>query len=247
ILTKVGVYAVLRLWTLCFPAGASGLFETGVLVWGGIATLGFGAIGMFVSQTVGRLAAFSIIASSGTLLAAVGFNLPELASGALYYLASSTLAGGALFLLVELLGRVRLGTSAPTRVDDGKDSLPIFLDAEPPAHINLDDDEQSLVGRAIPVALAYLGLAFTVCGVIIAGLPPLSGFVGKLAMLLALLDLQSRAAWTLFALLIGSGLMASMALIRIGMRHFWSSEERPPLRLHVFETLPVALLLSACV
>src|SRR5690606_15604765 len=135
----------------------------------------------------------------------------------------------------------------PTRVDDGKDSLPIFLDAEPPAHINLDDDEQSLVGRAIPVALAYLGLAFTVCGLIIAGLPPLSGFVGKLAMLLALLDLQSRSAWTLFALLIGSGLMASMALIRIGMRHFWSSEERPPLRLHVFETLPVALLLSACV
>jgi multicomponent K+:H+ antiporter subunit D len=48
ILTKVGVYAVLRLWTLCFPGSGDGLapvFGGSVLVWGGLATLAFGAVG----------------------------------------------------------------------------------------------------------------------------------------------------------------------------------------------------------
>src|SRR5690606_8829719 len=109
ILTKVGVYAVLRLWTLCFPsdAGESANFGGGVLVWGGLATLAFGAIGMMASQQLGRLAGYSVIASSGTLIAAIGFDTPALSSGALFYLASSTLAGSALFLLVELMERAR--------------------------------------------------------------------------------------------------------------------------------------------
>ena len=77
ILTKVGVYAVLRLWTLCFPAsaGPSALFGADVLVWGGVATLTFGAVGMMASQRLSRLAGFSIITSAGTLLAAIGFDV----------------------------------------------------------------------------------------------------------------------------------------------------------------------------
>jgi multicomponent K+:H+ antiporter subunit D len=61
ILTKVGVYAVLRLWTLCFPAdaGASAGFGGDVLVWGGLATLAFGAVGMLASQQLARLAGYS--------------------------------------------------------------------------------------------------------------------------------------------------------------------------------------------
>jgi multicomponent K+:H+ antiporter subunit D len=95
ILTKVGVYAVLRLWTLCFPAdaGASAGFGGDVLVWGGLATLAFGAVGMLASQQLARLAGYSVIASSGTLMAAIGFDAPALSGGALFYLASSTLAG----------------------------------------------------------------------------------------------------------------------------------------------------------
>ncbi|RZJ03419.1 MAG: cation:proton antiporter, partial [Rubrivivax sp.] len=51
VLTKVGVYAVLRLWTLCFPASAGPWAQFGgdVLVWGGLATLAFGALGMMAS------------------------------------------------------------------------------------------------------------------------------------------------------------------------------------------------------
>ncbi|MBP6900772.1 MAG: monovalent cation/H+ antiporter subunit D [Burkholderiaceae bacterium] len=247
ILTKVGVYAILRLWTLCFPAdaGASAHFGGGVLVWGGLATLAFGAVGMLASQQLARLAGYSVIASSGTLIAATGFDDPGLSGGALFYLASSTLAGCALFLLVELLERSRQVELGPQQIDDGQDRLPAFFDAEPPPGVNLDDNEDALIGRALPGALAFLGLAFTVCAIIVAGLPPLSGFVAKLAMLQALPALGGAAAWTLFALLIGSGLLAAMALMRVGMRHFWTGSERAAPRLRLIETLPIALLLGA--
>ena len=247
ILTKVGVYAVLRLWTLCFPAdaGDSAGFGGEVLVWGGIATLGFGAVGMLASQQLARLAGYSVIASSGTLVATIGFDAPVLSGGALFYLASSTLAGCALFLLVELLERARQVELGPQQVDDGNHALPAFFDAEPPPGTNLDDDEEALIGRAIPAALAFLGLTFTVCALVTAGLPPLSGFVAKLAMLTALLEQRTPAAWTLFVLLILSGLFAAMSLMRVGMRHFWTTQDRPPPRLRVIETLPIAGLLAA--
>ncbi len=249
ILTKVGVYAVLRLWTLCFPAdaGSSAHFGGDVLIWGGLATLAFGTVGMFASQQVGRLAGFSVITSAGTLIAAVGFDHPALSGGALFYLASSTLAGSALFLLVELLERSRQVELGPQEVDEGGDALPAFFDAEPPQGANLDDDEQALIGRAIPAALAFLGVAFTICAVVVAGLPPLSGFVAKLAMLTALLQLQTLPAWMLFGLLIVSGLLAALALLRVGVRHFWSGADRPAPRLRVAETLPIAGLLAAVI
>lgn len=249
ILTKVGVYALLRLWTLCFPedAGASAGFGGQVLVWGGLATLAFGSVGMLASQQLARLAAFSVIASSGTLIATIGFDRPALSGGALFYLASSTLAGCALFLLVELLERVRQVEVNPAQIDDGNGALPSFLDAERTADSNLDDDEQALIGRAIPAALAFLGVTFTLCALVTAGLPPLSGFVAKLAMLTALLELRTTAAWTLFALLIASGLCAAVSLMRVGMRHFWTAQDRPAPRLRVIETLPIAALMAAAV
>jgi multicomponent K+:H+ antiporter subunit D len=249
ILTKVGVYAVVRLWTLFFPAGsgASALFGSELLVWGGIATLLVASIGMLASLAIGRFAAYSVIASAGTLIAALGFNLPQLGSGALFYLASSTLAGCALFLLVEWLERARQAVVAPALIDTGGE-LPSFAELEQiPPDANYDDNAEVLVGRAIPFALAFLGVTFTVCGLVIAGLPPLSGFVGKVMMLLALLELQSLPAWTLFGLLILSGLAAAIGLVRAGMRHFWSSQAYPAPRLRVIETIPIALLLAACI
>ena len=247
ILTKVGVYAILRLWTLCFPAdaGYSAGFGGSVLVWGGLATLAFGAIGMLATHQLNRLAGYSVIASSGTLIAAIGFDAPALSGGALFYLASSTLAGCALYLLVELLERSRQVAEGPEDWDDGNYALPTFFDAEPPRGVNLDDNEEALIGRAIPAALAFLGVAFTLCAMVIAGLPPFSGFVAKLAMLSALIDLQQPAAWALFALLIVSGLFAAIALMRVGMAHFWTTQDRPAPRLRVVETLPIAALLGA--
>jgi multicomponent K+:H+ antiporter subunit D len=251
VLTKVGVYAVLRLWTLCFPAHAeeSALFGSEALVWGGLLAVVFGSIGMLASQRLDRLAGFSIITSSGTLVAAIGFDQPALSSGALFYLASSTLAASALFLLVDLLERARQVELAPPLADPGDDSLPFFL--EPETGSKLDDEEVVLIGRAIPAALAFLGLAFAVCALVVAGLPPLSGFVGKLVMLSALVEASGGAtplaSWTLFATLIVSGLLAATALVRIGIRHFWAPQDPVAPRLRVIECVPIALLLTGCI
>ena len=72
ILTKVGVYILLRLSMLLFgsDAGASLGFGQPVLLYGGLLTIGFGAIGVLASQAMGRLAGYCVLVSSGTLMAA---------------------------------------------------------------------------------------------------------------------------------------------------------------------------------
>ncbi|MDB5892914.1 MAG: monovalent cation/H+ antiporter subunit, partial [Rhodoferax sp.] len=76
IMSKVGIYTVLRLWTLLFSsgAGASAGFGGDWLMAGGLATLAFGALGMLGSQKLGHLAGYAVLVSSGTLLAAIGFG-----------------------------------------------------------------------------------------------------------------------------------------------------------------------------
>ncbi|CAG0984490.1 NADH-quinone oxidoreductase subunit M [Burkholderiales bacterium] len=259
IMTKVGIYAVLRVWTLFFAGGddASAAFGSGMLVVGGLATLAFGALGVMASQRLGRLAGFSIVVSSGTLLAATGLGLPALTGGALYYLASTTLAVGAFYLLIELVERARAVNVDAPEPDDDTDHLPFALElVELPQDVNLDDDEHALVGKVFPAAIVFLGIAFIGCALLIAGLPPLSGFVAKFGMLSALLnpgglgDLGATpvpvAGWVLVALLIGSGLVATISLARAGIRYFWAPQDRPAPRLRVVECLPIAALLFAC-
>ena len=255
IMTKLGAYAVLRVWTLLFPqdAGVSALFGGPVLIGLGLATLAFGAIGVLATQHLGRMVAFCAILSSGTLLAALGFGQPAVTGGALYYTLGSTLAISAFFLLAELIERAREVEEQPLYVSDTEpdDAFAYPVDLMPTRDVNLDDDEQALIGRAIPAAMAFMGLAFIVCGLTIAGLPPFAGFVGKVVMLSALLnpagfgqDAQvSLAAWALLALLVAGGLLTTIALSRAGVRYFWAPAGRPVPRLRFIETLPIGVLL----
>lgn len=250
LMTKVGVYATLRMWTLLFPAtaGASALFGAEMLTIGGLATIAFGCLGLMASQQVGRIAAFGVIASSGTLLAALSFSSVSLTAGALFYLVSSTLAASALFLLVDPIERARQGASAVP--------LPGLGGFEADEDTNLDDEEEALFGRAIPAAMAFLGLAFIASTLLLSGLPPLSGFVAKLTMLTALLNpnglgepsaATTGLGWALFVLLIVSGLASMLTLSRAGIQHFWAPQDRPSPRLRVVEGAPIALLILACV
>ena len=238
ILTKVGIYAVLRLWTLLLSggAGASALFGADALLIGGLATLAFGAIGMLASRQLQRLAGYSLIVSSGTLLAAIGFGQAALIGGALFYLLSSTLAASALYLLVELIERSREAEEAPPIHEDEVDHLPFFIELERDGG---DEDDETLIGQAIPAATAFLGLGFVACALMIAGLPPLSGFLAKFAMLSALLegpDIQvaatqspiSAAGWALLVLLIVSGLLSMIAPVTRGHSTFSGHLEGGP-------------------
>jgi len=235
ILTKAGIYAVLRVWLLFFgeASGDSAGFGQGWLVVGGLVTLGFGAVGVFGAQELPRLAGFSLIASSGTLLAAIGAGQVAVSGAALYYLVASTLGISALFLLIELVERGR----AP-----GADVLAITAEA----FGSFEAEEEVEVGRAIPATWALLGLSFLACTLLLAGLPPLPGFVAKLALLDALLAPSpiGPAAWVMLALLMFSGLATVVAASRTGARIFWASSQRPP-RVRVLEVAPI-LLLIAC-
>lgn len=257
LLTKVGVYVLLRLSTLWFSpqAGESAGFGSEWLVWGGMATLAFGALGMLASQRPARLAGYAVIVSSGTLMAMIGLGRPEVTAAALYYLPTSTFAIAAFFLLTELMDRSRSADpGVQRRPEDEEDHLPFALadlDLQPGS--NLDDDEELLIGQPIPASIALLGLAFICCTLLVAGLPPLSGFVGKFAMLSALLSTPepsgtlTAVTWTLLGLVVLSGLFAMIALSRTGIRFFWAPVGRKAPVLNSVEYLPVAVLVGLCV
>ena len=96
--------------------------------------------------------------------------------------------------------------------------------------------------------MAILGLSFACCALLVAGLPPLPGFVAKLALLAGVLapDPIDGPAWALLALLTLSGIASVIALGRAGVRIFWAAEERTVPRVRVIEMAPVAMLLGLC-
>lgn len=257
IMTKVGIYAILRLWSLGF-SGEEGTLRWGAdwLVAGGLATVAFGLLGLLQARQLGRVTGFGVMVTSGTLLAAIGFNQPTVTGGALYYLLSSTMAAGAMFLLIELIDRSRLLESEFPNPDDA-DPVPFFLDEiEPPRDTNLDEQQEALTGRVIPASTAFLGFSFLACTLLLTGTPPLSGFIGKFMMLSGLLSTEEAgsalqepvgaAAWVMLALVIMSGFAALVALSRTGIRMFWTPRDRPAAQLKVLECLPIGLLLTLC-
>ncbi|MBN9474444.1 MAG: monovalent cation/H+ antiporter subunit D [Bordetella sp. SCN 67-23] len=248
IMTKVGVYVILRLSLLMFgdQAGESSGFAQPWILYIGLATLTFGTLGMLASQNTGRLAGFAVIISSGTLLSAIGFGRDSVTAAALFYLVSSTLALGAFFLLQELMERSRTF---------GADLLAVTLEA-----FGLDrsaDTEEDMsttdIGVAIPAAMAFLGLSFIACALVLSGLPPLSGFVAKFALLTTILNPDGLTpeigspepvlAWVLLGLLVVSGLTTVVSLTRIGIRAFWVPSGRAQPRLRVIEVFPIAAML----
>lgn len=253
IMTKVGVYTLLRLWTLLFSgqAGASAFFGGDWLIYGGMATMACAALAILAAQRLERMASLSILVSAGILLSAIGFAQPNLIGAALFYVVSSTLALSALFLLAELIERSRSANEIP--LEDESELLPRPQESlQPPKGINLDDEQKAVVGQVIPWTMAFLGLSFIACALLIIGMPPLSGFIGKLSLIGALLNPLglgtgapiSNAAWALLALLILSGLASLMAFSRLGIQRFWTPEERPSPLLRKLECAPIFLLLG---
>jgi multicomponent K+:H+ antiporter subunit D len=245
ILTKVGVYALLRTSTVLAAGGAATSLGGDALVLFGAVTAALAAFGMLGTLPLARLAGLSVIVSSGTLLTAIGLGRPAVTGGALLYLASSTLAASALFLLVDVLDRWR--NAGVTR----SETAPFLTPRLEERDVNLDDEEEPLVGRPIPASTALLGFAFLACALLVAGLPPLSGFVGKVAILSGAFstggDEPSFGAWVLLAVVLGTGLLSLVALTRAGIRTFWSGSTRDAPHLRVAEAVPLIVLLAACV
>jgi multicomponent K+:H+ antiporter subunit D len=185
IMTKVGVYSILRLHGSVFDAGA---VDSWLLV-GAITTASFGALGALAAPTLAGMTAYVTLGSIGTLLIAIGTGSSAGWSAALYYLAHSTLVTAALFLLADRI--------AAQRGNDG------FLPSPPVAQP------------------AVLGALFVIGAAAAAGLPPLSGFIGKLTILQSTAMAPGRP-W-MWGVLLATGLLTMIGLARAGSALFWKT------------------------
>lgn len=198
IMTKVGVYAILRMATTVWGVGEGVGFRdelgTPPLLGAGLLTIGYAGCGALAASRLAPLVASLVVMSSGVLVAGLAVA-PDRLGGVLYYLVHSTLIAALLFLLVVAIARQR------------------------------GDVGDALVGGPATRDCLLLGAGFFMAAVAIAGLPPFSGFVGKILILEA--TRAASAAGPLWFALLASGLVATIALSRAGSRVFWVA--RPPL------------------
>jgi multicomponent K+:H+ antiporter subunit D len=147
-----------------------------------------------------------------------------------------------LFLLIELVERAR---------DPAADILAVTMEAYGETEEAPMEDEE--VGVAFPAAVALLGGAFAICALLLAGLPPFSGFIAKFAILAGLLNPAlivnghfAPGTWLLVTLLVLSGLAALVTMTRMGIHTFWVPTEATVPRVRLVEAAPVAGLLLVC-
>jgi multicomponent K+:H+ antiporter subunit D len=194
IMTKVGIYSIIRVHGTVFGAQAGELafYYAPWLLALGLATLLLAALGVMAARGLREQVAYLVLASVATLLIGVGVNSPQALGATLYYLIHSTLIAGGMFLLADLIARGR-GVH-----DDRFESAPIMPNA------------------------ILLGSAFLFGAIAMTGMPPLSGFFGKVLILQAALD-QAWYAAVLTVVLV-SGLLMIVAMARSGSLLFYRTQ-----------------------
>lgn len=204
IMTKVGVYAIIRVHGTVFgeQAGSLAWLHLPWVLAGGLVTLVLAALGVLAARGLREQVAYLVLTSVATLLIAVGLNRVEALAAGLYYLLHSTLLAGAFFLLADQISRSRGAAS---------DRLNTIVPMQD--------------GR-------WLGIGFFFAAVALAGLPPMSGFIGKIMILEAALSHPWR--WVVLACVLTASLLILVALVRSGSFLFFrpqgmaSDENIPP-------------------
>jgi multicomponent K+:H+ antiporter subunit D len=191
VMTKVGAYSVIRVYTLVFPpeTAATGPLFADLLLPAALVTLAIGAIGVLGATGLARLVAFAAIGSMGLLFIAVAQFTPQAMTAALYYMIHSTLATAVLFLVVDL-------------VQDRRQS---------------DSTRQGLPPTAQHGLLAALFFAGAIA---MAGMPPLSGFIGKLLIMDAARGPDMVMIW---ASILVATLITIVGFARAGSQVFWKA------------------------
>ncbi|ENO78219.1 monovalent cation/H+ antiporter subunit D [Thauera sp. 63] len=198
IMTKVGAYSIIRMYVLAFgaEAGDAAWLAAPWLLPASLLTLVLGMTGVLAARSLGQMASFAVIGSMGTLLATVSVFTQQAIGAALYYLIHSTFAAGALFLIADLVAERR----------------------------GVQRDRFVAAPRFAQVGL--ISAMFFVAAIGVTGMPPLSGFIGKLLILDGVRD-SAHAAW-FWTLILSTSLIAIVGFSRGGSLVFWKSHALPP-------------------
>jgi len=244
-MTKVGLYALLRVGTILKEDEtlAAALFYLG------LATLISGTIAMLAAKHLARVVSFSLLASMGILLTAFGLRIDALTGPVILYMIVSVLTTSAFYMLTGMTDRTRIA-DAPLVPEDHAMPQPLYIayGIKKPSVYGGDQEE---VGVALPAAMAFLGLMFVCCALLVIGLPPLPGFVAKVELLATALrdPAVGENSWNsdvFMAAILISGFISLIALSRIGVRVFWSVAARATPRVRLLEAAPVAGLIILC-
>lgn len=161
-----------------------------MMIYAALITIAAGMIGVLGAKRLGRLAAFASIGSMGTLLIAIAGFRPETTAAAIYYMLHSTFAAALLFLVVDLVRERRGDMGGALRPGPRM------------AHHGL-------------IAALFFGAAIAS-----AGMPPLSGFIGKLLVLDAVRDMAE--VWLIWAVILATSLVAVLGFAQAGSMVFWN-------------------------
>ncbi|WP_372433629.1 Na+/H+ antiporter subunit D [Hoyosella rhizosphaerae] len=193
LLTKVGIYAIIRTHTLIFP---SGLLDNLLLI-AALLTMVIGIFGAIAQSDIKRLLSFTLVSHIGYMVFGIALSSNLGLSGAIYYAAHHIIVQTTLFLVVGLIER-QAGSASLRRLGG--------------------------LAKASPL----LAIVFIVPALNLGGIPPFSGFIGKVALLQAGVDDAGILAW----ILVGGGVVTSLLTLyvvaRIWTKAFWREREDAP-------------------
>ena len=191
IMTKVGIYSIIRVHGTIFgdDAGSLANYYMPWVLGLGLLTLLLAALGVMAARGLREQVAYLVLASVATLLVAVGIHNPLALSASLYYLIHSTFIAGGMFLLADIITRGRGSVG-----DTFKSSY------------------------AVPSAI-LIGSMFMFGAVAMTGMPPLSGFFGKVLILNSALEHE----WVnfIFAIVLIAGFIMIISVARTGSLLFY--------------------------
>jgi multicomponent Na+:H+ antiporter subunit D len=191
LLTKVGIYALLRTQTLVFPGDG----PSAVLLVLAVLTMVVGALGALAQNDLNRLLSFLLVSHIGFMLFGLAVGDARGAAGTALYVVHHITVQATLFLVSGLITR-RTGT--------------------------VSIDQMGGLARRSPV----LAVLFAIPALTLAGIPPTSGFVAKLALLQAGATVSVGTAVVAGAVVLAS-LLTLWAVLRVWIRVFWGEEREP--------------------
>lgn len=189
IMTKVGIYSIVRVHGMIFNQQPIADILEPWLWPIALLTIIAGSLGVLGAKKIRMQIAYAIVISVGTMVAALAINTAEAMQALFYYLIHSTWITAALFLLTEVIAKQR-GSMA-----------------------------DSIVRGPQIRQHTILAVYFFVGAIALVGMPPLSGFFGKVLLLQAT-PAGTAQVWLWTIILVGS-LATIVAFGRTGSTIFW--------------------------